>query len=341
MNKLFSSRRFWIGIAISLVCLWLAIRNVPFAEFSQVITRANYLWLIPAILLQLGAIWGRAQRWRALLNHRPGVWLSIWSHSIGFLFTNVFPLRMGEPARVIVMSERSKIPLVQVAATALVERVLDVAFVVLALVAVLPFMQVPALVSQAGVTFGILVLVALIGLWFVVRFRPLSERMLAAILARLTFLPGAAIQARWGELVEGLSPLTRLNTGLSAIIWTLISWFFSISIYWCVLKSFQSDARVVEAVFIVVALALAITVPSSPGFIGIFQYVGQQALVLPFGDKYTESNALAITLTSHLVYYIMTTGIGLIALTMVGESFANLGKLITSQQKPKPASTNE
>ena len=36
------------------------------------------------------------------------------------------------------------------------------------------------------------------------------------------------------------------------------------------------------------------TVPSSPGFIGVFQLVGQQALVAPFPERYTPSAALSI-----------------------------------------------
>ncbi len=256
-----------------------------------------------------------------------------WGESIGFLFTNVLPLRMGEPARAIVVSEKAQIPLVQVAGSILVERVLDVATVVFGLALVLPFMDVPELVSDAGLTFGAIVLVALIALWFVVRFRQLSERWLQAILRRFKFLPAAAIQARWGELVDGLAPLTHWRSGLLAVFWSLVSWIFSISIYWFTMRAFTPDPTAVEAIFIVVALALAITVPSSPGFIGVFQYVGQQALVLPFHGKYDPSSALAITLTSHLVYYLITTGLGVVGLWKIGASFARIGERIMARRR--------
>ncbi len=100
--------------------------------------------------------------------------------------------------------------------------------------------------------------------------------------------------------------------------------------YWCVLRAFQPLARPVEAAFVVAALSLAITVPSSPGFIGVFQWVGQQALVLPFGAKYDLASALAITLTAHLVYYLLTTALGVIGLWRFGQSFAQLGRVISS-----------
>ena len=86
-----------------------------------------------------------------------------------------------------------------------------------------------------------------------------------------------------------------------------------------------------------VALALAVTVPSSPGFIGVFQLVGQQALVLPFGGKYDASSALAIALTSNLTYYLVTTLLGVGGLWHSGESFVSLGRGLSSRKlTPRP-----
>ncbi|MCL4559678.1 MAG: flippase-like domain-containing protein [Chloroflexi bacterium] len=331
--KMLKSVRFWIGMGISALTLWLAIRVVPFNSFQSSLAQADFIWLIPAVLVQFLAVWSRAERWMVLLGKKGILKTTYWGESIGFLFTNVLPLRMGEPARAVVVSEKAQIPLVQVAGSILVERVLDVATVVFGLALVLPFMDVPKLVSDAGLTFGAIVLVALVMLWFIVRFRQQSERLLQFVLKRFTFLPGQAIQARWGELVDGLAPLTHWRSGLLAVFWSLVSWVFSISIYWFVLRAYQPNPTAVEAIFIVVALALAIAVPSSPGFIGVFQYVGQQALVLPFHGKYTPSSALAITLTSHLVYYLITTGLGIVGLWKIGESFARIGERIMTRRR--------
>ena len=77
-----------------------------------------------------------------------------------------------------------------------------------------------------------------------------------------------------------------------------------------------------------VSLSLAVIVPSSPGFIGVFQFVGQQALVIPFGEKYSDSSALAIALIAHIVYYIVSTLLGIIGLWRIGQSFAGLMRLV-------------
>jgi uncharacterized membrane protein YbhN (UPF0104 family) len=120
--------------------------------------------------------------------------------------------------------------------------------------------------------------------------------------------------ARWHEVVSGLLPLTHWQKALPACGWSLTCWALSIAMFWCVIRALHADGTFVEATFMVVALSFAVAVPFSPGFIGIFQLVGQQALVLPFGAKYDASTALAITITTHLTYYLLTTGLGIVGL---------------------------
>jgi glycosyltransferase 2 family protein len=330
--SLLNNWRFWVGCTISMACLWLALRHVPVAELGYSVARANLSWLLLAIALQLLAVIARAQRWVVLLGEKGRLADSFWAQGVGYLFTNVLPLRMGEPARVIIMGERCKLPIMQVAASALVERVLDVVTIVLALILVLPWMNVPTLVIRTGMTFGLLSLTAIIVSLLAVRFGSGSERLLQYLFKAIPALPIEAIIGRWRELIIGLSPLARWQVAWQGVVWSLASWAFSIGMYWCVLRSFQPDGSLVEAVFMVVALSFAVTVPSSPGFVGIFQLVGQQALVLPFGAKYEATNALAITMTAHLIYYLLTTLLGIIGLWQLGESFGNLGRMIKSKK---------
>jgi hypothetical protein len=99
--------------------------------------------------------------------------------------------------------------------------------------------------------------------------------------------------------------------------------------YWCVILCFQPRATIVEAAFLVVALSFAVAVPSTPGFIGVFQLIGQQALVIPFGDKYTAGSALCIALTAHLTYYLFSTALGVIGLWQLGGLFPGLSRAIS------------
>jgi glycosyltransferase 2 family protein len=325
----FRTARFWLGIGVSVLCLWLAVRHLPLAELRHAMHNAHYAWLVPAALFQVWAVIARAQRWVVLLEQDARLGASFWAQGVGYLFTNVLPLRMGEPARVLVMAERCNLPVMHVATTAVVERLLDAATIVLALLAVLPWMQVPTLVRRVGLACGVALLLIFVLVLCVLRFHHASERLWRPLGKRLPSLPMEAMVARWHEVVSGLRPLTDWQKAVPACGWSLGCWLFSIAMYWCIIRSFQADGTFLEATFMVVALSFAVAVPSSPGFIGIFQLVGQQALVLSFGTKYDESQALAITVTAHLTYYLLTTALGIIGLWQLGESFGHLGRTLT------------
>src|SRR5579863_7958296 len=94
--RVLGSAKVWLGTIVSLVCLWLAIRPVPFAVLAQVLASAHYVWLLPAIGLQLVAVVARARRWVILLRGEATLGDAFWALGFGYLFTNVFPLRLGE-----------------------------------------------------------------------------------------------------------------------------------------------------------------------------------------------------------------------------------------------------
>ena len=323
-----TQRRGWIGIALGLLLLWLAFRGVPMSELGEALAGGEYVWLVPLAGLELVGFVGRAVRWQALLA-RPGILEdAFWAQSVGFIFTNLLPFRLGEAVRVVVLGQRARLPLLQVAASAGAERVLDVAAVLVMLLLVLPAMVVPTVVLRAGEVFALIVLAVLLGTALVLVFRRQTETVLARLQERR---PGALLRAllpRWRELVNGLAPLSRPKVVIQSVLLSASIWGLYVLAYWCVLRAFRSDASVVEAAFMVIALSLAISLPSSPGFIGVFQFAGQQALVLPFGGKYDPATALAATLAAYLVWYALTSVLGGLGMWKMGETFAGIGRLL-------------
>ena len=79
-------------------------------------------------------------------------------------------------------------------------------------------------------------------------------------------------------------------------------------------------ASFVEPAFAIAAISLGLTVPSGPGLVRVFQVIGQQALVAPFPERYTASSALTIALLTHMVYYVLTTGLGVAGVASLGLS---------------------
>src|SRR6185369_17188405 len=183
------SWRFWLSCTLSVLCLWLAFHHAPLGQLVRAVVGANSLFLLVAIGAFLLSVIARAWRWLILLDKDTGLADAFWALGIGFLFTNVFPLRLGEPARVIAMAERCELPIMQVAASAVVERLFDVATNVFLLLLVLPWMQVPPLMTRAAVSFGLLGLMGLGILLLLVRLGPRSERFVRAVCSYLPLLP--------------------------------------------------------------------------------------------------------------------------------------------------------
>ena len=118
-------RKDWInlffGLTITALCLWLAFRKVPFTELTHVLSSGYYYWLIPAVVAQFLAIPVRSQRCDLLLDLKDWLADSFWAQGVGYLFTNLFPFRLSKIARVLVMTEKCKLPVAEVAGSAIVE----------------------------------------------------------------------------------------------------------------------------------------------------------------------------------------------------------------------------
>jgi len=102
--KVLKNWKFWLGLAISLIFLYLALRGLRLADLVDVLGRANYWWLLPGVAVYFVAVWVRAWRWRYLLlpiKEIPTRRL-FPTTVIGYLGNNIFPARAGELLRIVV-----------------------------------------------------------------------------------------------------------------------------------------------------------------------------------------------------------------------------------------------
>lgn len=322
MKSALRSWQFWVGMLISALCVWLAIRPMEFSELRKALAGMRAWWLAPTLVTLLCSIVLRSARWIVLLRARGHLMDAFWSQGIGYLFTNVLPLRMGEAARVVAMAQRTRKPILSVAATAVIERLLDVATIVLLLIVLLPFLDLSPKLRQSGMIFSILCAGGIIALLISVVLEKQFEKLLRLMLGWI----GAGLREklinRWRELIGGIRPLFSIKTAAAAIGLSFVLWAFSVCSNYFILKSFQPQATMIEAAFLLVATCFAVSVPSSPGFIGIFHYVAQQTLALQFAAKYDLPTALSIALTCHLVYFVLTNILGLVGIWRLGGSWS-------------------
>ena len=64
----FKRWQFWLGLVVSLVFLYLALRGLGLEDLGAALAGANYWWLIPGVTVYFIGVWVRAWRWHYLLR---------------------------------------------------------------------------------------------------------------------------------------------------------------------------------------------------------------------------------------------------------------------------------
>lgn len=328
------SLKFWIGIAISAVFLYLALRGQDFGRLWTSLREASYAWLVPAVLVYLIGVAIRTYRWHILLRStKPIPVRRLWPVIvIGYMANNVLPLRAGELVRAYVLSEREKVSRSATIATIVVERVFDgltmLAFILFAAVfidlnaRVRQLMIVAALLFLGGL--AVFFLIACSGAWRVRLLRPLFARLPHAITVRA--------EALIIEFVAGLGSLRRAaDTGLVAAS-SVGAWAAEATMYVLVARAFGLHLSPAAAALTTGVANLFTLVPSSPGYIGPFEagtlLVVQQILKLPL-----ETTA-AFALVLHATLYFPITAWGL---CYWFSQHLSLRKAQQYQEMPQPA----
>jgi len=117
----------WLGVLISLLFIWLALRGLQLDRFWDAVRGANYWWLLPGIAVYFVAVWARAWRWHYLLHPIKNVPTASMFPitAIGYMGNNIYPARAGEVLRAVVLRRREGVSVSASLATIIVERIFD------------------------------------------------------------------------------------------------------------------------------------------------------------------------------------------------------------------------
>jgi uncharacterized protein (TIRG00374 family) len=323
-----------VGLAVSAFCLWTAFRRVPLSQLMASLKAANYWWLLlyPVLGTALNMI--RGEIWRRLLRNRVGSTEAFWAYGVGFLVNNVLPFRLGEAARVVALSARRRLPIVEVAAAAALERVLDLVALLVIVVSVLPFVTHSVDVARGAVWSAGLAFAVLTGLAAVVIFRRQVERLIASVAAAAIPRHADLVVARVDELMNGLAVVREPRVAGTVIGGAALVWTLTIILQWTVLRAFQPAAGLIDAAVMVAVVSVGGAIPAAPGALGTYQWVGQQSLTLPFPDLYSPTLALAIAVVSHAASYVFSTLLGACGLWYLGVPLSQIRGRVRLPKEP-------
>src|SRR5574342_559594 len=119
--------KIWLGVAVSVVLLWVATRGVHLEDVLQQLRQVRPAWLVPVLVSIFLRFWLTAVRWQLLLRpvKRVGVHRLFAITMIGFMANNVLPARLGEFVRAYALGRKEDVAMSSTFATIVVERLFD------------------------------------------------------------------------------------------------------------------------------------------------------------------------------------------------------------------------
>lgn len=306
-----------LGILFSLGALFWLAQQFDFNELMNTLHRLDWMMLAPVPLMIFMSFALRAQRWRLLVEHQPPIryWPSFSALMIGYFMNSVLPARAGDVARALELGRSEQMSRTKVFATLVTERTVDlVATLVLLSLVLLNYPALPEWLKKSGV--AVATLAAGAGFMLVLA-HTTGRRWITPLVGRVAhYLPkkiGSKLDQMVLSALEGIAGMFRPTRAIGFILITALLWCIEVAIVYIVAVSVGLPLAPGNALFVLLVLAIGSMIPSSPGFVGTYEFFGVSALGL-IGLE--GPSALAFIILLHILTLLGATSIGAVCLVL-------------------------
>lgn len=286
-----------IGLLISGAALALALREVDLGIALGALGRLQPEPAGLALLLVLGSLGARAYRWQALFppTARPPAGRLFNLVALSYLVNNLFPGRAGDLARVGALAYLEKLPFGLIFTTVVVEKLLDLAATVAVVGLLAGALPIPPALAGLARWAAVGTAAALVGLGLFGRLRPEAFGRLR--------LPGPArfLAGPLAGAAAGAAVLTAARPLGLAVFWSAVVWLLNGLVTLLLGHAFGVELSFEASLLLIALVSLAMLVPASPGYIGVYHLSVVVVLELFGVDR---SRAFTFALGSHLLVYV-------------------------------------
>lgn len=295
------------AFGLAAVLLYFSLRGIDWRGVWKLLQQARPIYLAAACAVSTLSLFLRAVRWRILLRSEGSVTVhdAFWATCAGYFGNNFLPARAGELIRSYMIHSSSRLSNAYVLTTALSERVADaITLVAISAIALLTLPEQPGWLAHATKPFAILGACGILGFalaprfafagdWLIDRLTPHAIRdKLHSILEHIIL----GIRAfHDGRRLAGFGAMT-------VVIWSNDALFIVLAA-----RAIDLKIEVTVAYLLLAGLGLASALPSTPGYVGIYQFVAVSVLV-PFGMSRTD--AIGYILLAQALQYLVVGGWG-------------------------------
>jgi uncharacterized membrane protein YbhN (UPF0104 family) len=295
-----------------------------------VFSAVSWTWIGAALALNVASVVARSVAWRTVIEQamphpRPGYTGVFSAFSIGLLANAVLPGRIGELARVAVLTRRlprrpGLWPVL--AGTVFAHRVFDL----VAVMALVPYVLLEARIPRWALTsIGALAGLAVILLVFAVA---------SARRQQLDLDESIGVVRRSVEMLRsGLAVMRAPAPAAVAIVFQCIGWGLQLLAVYATMRAFRIDEPLAAAGLVLVLMNIATIFPLWPGNVGLVQAAVALPL-LPYGIAYAHGFAFGLGLQA--IEASVGLALGLLFLAHEGLSFATLRRMPPAGTPPEP-----
>ena len=302
-----------LGIAISVVSLYLVVRQVDLGAVGRVLGSAAPGWVAGVTACIAIDVLCRTVRWQGLLAPIQRVrFVPVLGYLlVGYLANNVLPARLGELVRSHYLGDRENMSRATTLGTIVVERVVDTAVLVAIASAAILLLHVRGVVASAvlvglGIT-GLLIVGLAAAL--VAHRLPYADRAVAAVERWPSVISLA------GRLRGGLAVAGRPRTVAVAVGWSVVAWSATVVGFAAAGHAVGVELTWGQAALLAAGVSLATAIPAGPGYLGTFELAAVQIAAV-FGVGADPAVALAVLV--HAVILVLTSVGGAVALLLLG-----------------------
>jgi uncharacterized protein (TIRG00374 family) len=307
-----AKRRLWswlVALPLAAFLLYWSLRGVEWRTVWHTIAGARWGFLAAASLFTCFSFFLRSLRWRILLNAEESlpVGAVFCATMAGYLGNAFLPARAGELVRTLVVSGRSTLSKTYVLTTALSERLMDV--IALVLWSSLILLGVHPKPDWMGGVARTMAITATLGA-VTIAVLPHTGGLCQRLLHRLPMPP--ALRDRLLHLTDqvllGMRAFHNVGRFLGFAALTIVIWISDAAGTMVAAQALGLTMSFSMAMLLITGLGLGSALPSTPGYVGIYQFVAVTVLV-PLGIA--KSQALAFILMTQAYGYVVVLLLGL------------------------------
>ncbi len=315
MNRAFDWK-FWAGLVVSAVFLYIALGMVDLARLREVIRSATWPSLAGAVGVVLLQYPLRALRWGVLLAPvKPTSFRNRFlAMLIGFAANCLLPARLGEFIRANYLGTSEELSMSSALGTVVVERLFDGLTLLAVLVAGLFVTEFPSAYRgyETGLQTASLGLLAAYTLLILLLagFKWKAETCLKLLDRILFFLPkrfrSRITEAGWNFSL-GIVLLDGATGWIAAALYSCAVWGLALAQIQLVSLSLGLSLPPGSTFLVLALTSLGVMIPSSPGFFGTFHVAAQLGFMI---HGFTPEEGLSAGILLHASFFLPTVAAG-------------------------------